>query len=219
MTDLSMSTTEATHAAFDPANPGTPAPGSFAPSSSAPGTPGNAGGHTQPVAHTSDAPAFDAAPGDAGAFADDQVNTGVTDLSAFDDEYKDAEVPSYEEVPDGKYQVRVHRVELGTSQAGDPMLKWDLVVMSGQHAGRHIFKNAVITHKSLPFVKGDLHTLGVQLPRFSELPNHLDALLDQTLEITKRTKGDYSNVYFNRRLEGLSAAGFDGLPSDEPAPF
>lgn len=154
------------------------------------------------------------------AFAGHESAPGgaVTDLSAFDDDYDAAEAPSYEEVPDGKYQVRVHRVELAKSQAGDPMLKWDLVVISGGHAGRHVFKNSVITHKSLPFVKGDLQTLGVVLPRFSELPNHLDALLDQTLEITKRTRGEYSNVYFNRRLDIAGAVGEDSI-SDEPAPF
>ena len=143
------------------------------------------------------------------------------DLSEFDDDYDAAEAPSYEEVPDGKYQVRVQRVELGKSQAGDPMLKWDLVVIageSGKYAGRHIFKNSAITHKSLPFVKGDLQTLGVVLARFSDLPNHLDALLDQALEVTKRTKGEYSNVYFNRRLELAAGVGEDGV-CDEPAPF
>jgi len=199
MTDPSMTATNTNNEpAFDPANPG--GAGSPAPES--------AGFDDDPAAHE--------------AFGDPESGPragAVSDLRAFDEEYDDAEVPSYEEVPDGKYQVRVHRVELGTSQAGDPMLKWDLVVLSGQHAGRHVFKSAVITHKSLPFVKGDLHTLGVQLPRFSDLPNHLDQLLDQTLEITKRTRGEYTNVYFNRRLEGLPSAGVDGLPDDEPAPF
>ena len=201
MTDPSITVTNPTdEPAFDPANPG---------------------GATPPAP---DAAGFDADPAAHEAFNDPGPGTSagaVSDLSAFDDEYDEAEVPTYEEVPDGKYQVRVHRVELGTSQAGDPMLKWDLVVISGGsggHAGRHVFKNAVITHKSLPFVKGDLHTLGVQLPRFSELPHHLEALLDQTLEITKRTRGEYTNVYFNRRLEGLPSDGGDPL-SDEPAPF
>jgi hypothetical protein len=190
---------------FDPANPG----GMTAPASEA------AGFEASPAEHE----AFnDPTPGP-GAGSGKLPGAGVSDLSIFDEEYDEAEVPSYEEVPDGKYQVRVHRVELGTSQAGDAMLKWDLVVLSGQHAGRHVFKNAVITHKSLPFVKGDLHTLGVQLSRFSDLPNHLEALLDQTLEITKRTRGEYTNVYFNRRLEGLSSEGFEGLASDEPTPF
>ncbi|MEX2670900.1 MAG: DUF669 domain-containing protein [Phycisphaeraceae bacterium] len=139
----------------------------------------------------------------------------VTDLSAFDDDYEQTDAAEFQDVPDGKYQVRVHSVKLAESQKGDPMLKWDLVVISGQHSGRHIFKNAVITQASLPFVKGDLQTLGLKLPKFSELPKHLDTLLDQSLEVTKRTKGEFSNVYFNRRLEVLES---DAL-SDEPIPF
>ncbi len=144
----------------------------------------------------------------------------ASDLSAFDDDYDDAEAPAYGNLPDGKYQVRVDRVELGKSQAGDPMLKWDFIVLSGEHAGRHLFKNAVITHKSLPFVKGDLQTLGVALPKFSDLPHHLDGLLDQTLEVTQRTRGEYTNLYINRQITvpvgGVTAADVLG---DEPAPF
>ena len=138
---------------------------------------------------------------------------GNTDLSAFDEDYDQAEAPNFDDVPDGKYQVRVMKAQLTESRKGDPMLKWDLVVLSGPHAGRHIFKNAVVTRDSIPFVKGDLKTLGLELPRFSDLPAHLDKLLDKTIEITKRTKGEFANVYFNRLIE-LPA----GL-ADEPAPF
>lgn len=154
--------------------------------------------HTNHDGFAPESPAPGSAPAD--AFADQSANAPAADLSSFDDDYAGVEAPSYEEVPDGKYQVRVQRVEMGASQKGDPMLKWDLVVISGPQAERHIFKNSVITHASLPFVKGDLQTLGLELPKFSELPNHLDQLLDQTLEVTKRTKGEYTNVYFNRRL-------------------
>ncbi|HMQ16254.1 MAG TPA: DUF669 domain-containing protein [Phycisphaerae bacterium] len=131
------------------------------------------------------------------------------DLSAFDDEYGTVQPADSDEVPDGKYQARVHAVKLDRSQKGDPMLKWDLIVLSGQHTGRHIFKNAVITQASLPFVKGDLKTLGLELPKLSELPNHLDQLLDHALEVTKRTKGEYTNVYFNKRIQ---------VPAGEAAP-
>lgn len=194
MTDTSMTNPDSPDVtAFDPTNPAGIAEGG--------------GFDADPATNAFSEPGVDAVP----------RSGSVSDLSAFDDEYSEAEVPTYEEVPDGKYQVRVHRVELGTSQAGDPMLKWDLVVISGAQAGRHVFKNAVITAKSLPYIKGDLHTLGVQLPRFSDLPNHLDALLDQSVEITKRTRGEYSNVYFNRRLEGLPRV--QDTLSDEPAPF
>ena len=160
-----------------------------------------------------DSPQEDSAFGGAGSSA-------PADLSVFDEDYNEVEAPNYGDLPDGKYQVRVDRVEMSQSQAGDPMLKWDFVVLSGPHAGRHLFKNAVITHKSLPFVKGDLQTLDVQLAKFSDLPSHLDALLDQTLEVTQRTKGEYTNVYLNRRISvPFGAAGESDPLSDEPAPF
>ena len=48
----------------------------------------------------------------AGAFDQDAYESrGTTqegDLSAFDDDYADAEAPEFDEVPDGKHQVRVH---------------------------------------------------------------------------------------------------------------
>ncbi len=162
------------------------------------------------------------APG-ASATAGDTAFSGASspiDLAAFDDDFAQTEAADFDEVPDGKYQARIHAVRLGESQKGDPMLKWDLVVISGAHTGRHIFKNAVITNPSLPFIKGDLETLGLQLGRFSDLPNHLDSMLDLTLEVSKRTKGEYANVYFNKRIQ-IPANGIDAPfdPSRDPAPF
>ncbi len=139
------------------------------------------------------------------------------DLSSFDDEFETAEAPSYEEVPDGKYQVNIESVKLESSQKGDPMIKFDLEVISGSQAGRHIFKNSVITQASLPYVKGDLKTLGLELAKFSELAGRLEELLDKKLEVTKRTRGDYTNVYFNRRLNIASAP--NGAVADEDLPF
>ena len=144
--------------------------------------------------------------------------TAGPDLSVYDAEYAQAEAPSFEDLPDGKYQVTVHAVRLGESQKGDPMLKWDLVVLSGPCEGRHIFKNAVITSASLPFVKGDLKLLGVELLRFSELPQHLEGLLDKKLQVTKKTRDEFANVYFNRLLD-VPAAGSAGPGEGTPGPF
>jgi hypothetical protein len=147
-------------------------------------------------------------------YAPQQPGTEL-DLTVFDEEYQQAEAPEFEEVPDGKYQVRIEAARLAESSKGDPMIKWDLVVISGQFAGRHIFKNSVITSASLPFVKGDLKTLGVQLPRFSDLPNHLEELLDKRLQVTKKTKDEFSNVYLNKLL----AIPDGGGPQGNPGPF
>lgn len=134
------------------------------------------------------------------------------DLSSFDEEYNAAETADFEEVPDGKYQVRVETVKLAESSKGDPMIKWDLIVISGDHEGRHVFKNAVITASSMPFVKGDLKILGLELKRFSELPLYFETLLDKRLNITKRTKGEYSNVYFNSLITASGATDGNDIP-------
>jgi hypothetical protein len=141
----------------------------------------------------------------------------AVDLTSFDDEFTSAEAPSQEEVPDGKYQVRIETVRLDHSQKGDPMIKWDLQVISGSQAGRHIFKNSVITQASLPYVKGDLKTLGIVLTKFSDLASRLEDMLDVTLEVTKRTRGEYTNVYFNRRIK--IAAASTSQVTDVDAPF
>lgn len=138
------------------------------------------------------------------------------DLSSFDDEFATAQSPEYDEVPDGKYHARIESVRLETSQKGDPMIKFDLEVLSGAHAGRHIFKNSVITQASIPYVKGDLRTLGLELSKFSELSGRLDELLDVALEITKRTRGDYTNVYFNRRIRLASTSNGETPTKDIP---
>ncbi len=134
------------------------------------------------------------------------------DLSQFDEDYSTAEAPSFDEIPDGKYQVRIDGVRLAETHAGVPMIKWDLLIIAGSQEGRRIFKNSVITSASLPFVKGDLHTLGLSLTKFSELSERLEDLLDATLEVNKRTRGDYSNVYFNKRIEIASAPEEDSIP-------
>jgi hypothetical protein len=134
------------------------------------------------------------------------VPPGDVDLSAYDEEFASADASSHDEVPDGKYQVRIHGVRLDRSQKGDPMIKWDLVVIAGGQANRHIFKNSVITPAALPFVKGDLKTLGLDLAKFSDLQSRLEELLDVTLEVTKRTRGEYTNVYFNKRIQLAAGA-------------
>lgn len=130
------------------------------------------------------------------------------DLSQFDDDFESAEAPEYAELPDGKYQVTISKAQLAESRQGDPMLKWDLIIISGQHEGRHIFKNAVISPNSMPYVKADLIRLGLEMKRISDLPARLPEVLDKNLEITVRTKGEFTNVYFNKVLS---------IPSSRPA--
>jgi len=145
------------------------------------------------------------------------AGSGV-DLAAFDQDYASAEVEDFDRVPDGKYQTKVEKACLAKSrEKGIPMIKWQLGVISGAHAGRKIFKNSVITKDSLRFVKGDLEKLGVKLDRFSDLEKRLPSVIGKTIEasvVTKAKDGgpEYTNIYFNRSLSIPSGGGTGDVP-------
>ncbi len=139
---------------------------------------------------------------------DEEVGMGAgIDLSSFDDDFAAAEAPEFKEVPDGRYQAKLCKAQLTKSSTGSPMIKWDLLVLTGEHAGQHIFKNSVISDRSLPYVKGDLKLVGVNIKRLSELPGHIGEALDKVLELTLRTKGEYTNCYFNKVIDIPQGAG------------
>jgi hypothetical protein len=135
------------------------------------------------------------------------------DLTQFDDAFADAPVEEkeFEPIPDGKYQVNVEKVEITTAKtSGNPMLKWTLRILAPRFRGRLLWRNNVMaTRENIKWLKNDLHVCGLDLQKLSDLPTHLERLLDVKLEVTKRTKGDSENVYFNRRIVLDEGAGGD----------
>ena len=133
------------------------------------------------------------------------------DLAQFDDDFhaeQTEERGDFESVPDGKYQVAVEKVELTEAQStGNPMLKWTLRVIAPKFINRLMWRNSVITHNTLKYLKSDLHLCGLDLDKISDLPKHLKTLLDVKLEVTKKTKGDNENIFFNRRIDNDRAPG------------
>lgn len=149
---------------------------------------------------------------------------GSIDLSQFDEEFRNEQADErddFESVPDGKYQVNVEKVELVEAQStGNPMLRWMLRIIAPRHGNRILWRNSVITHNTLKYVKTDLHICGVDLDRLSELQKNLGKLLDVKLEVTKRTKGDNENIFFNRRITTQTAMKpVKGLAGDDGVPF
>lgn len=125
-------------------------------------------------------------------------------ITQFDDDFRSetpAELSDRESVPDGKYQVVVEKVEITEAHTtGNPMLKWTLRVLAPRHVNRLMWRNSVFTANTLKFVKTDLHICGLDLDKLSDLPRNLAKLLDVKLEVTKKTKGDNENIYFNSRI-------------------
>jgi len=143
-------------------------------------------------------------------------NDDTMDLAQFDDDFVSADVEEkdFEPVPDGKYQVKVDRVELTRSEtSGNPMLKWALKILGPKHKGRLLWRNNVIASKdNVKWLKQDLYTCGLQMEKLSDLPGKLESLLDVGLEVTKRTKNEFENIYFNRRI-ALSGEDASSEPS------
>jgi hypothetical protein len=153
---------------------------------------------------------------------------GPIDLTEFDDDFAEAPIEerAFDEVPDGKYQVNVEKVGLVRAKtSGNPMLRWELRVLAPTCQGRFLFRhNVLATRENLKWLKNDLHVCGLDLAKVSELQDHLGKLLDVKLEVTKRTKGENTNVYFNRRivLDGPAPAGdagYDAAAGEALAPF
>ena len=134
----------------------------------------------------------------------DDYPVSDVDLADFDDEFENSEAEAeFEPVPDGKYQVTVDRVELTrTKTSGKPMLKWALKIIGPSHAGRLLWRNNVIaTKENIKWLKKDLYSAGLNIQKLSELPANLDQLLDVTLEITKRSRGEYEDIFINKRIK------------------
>lgn len=153
-------------------------------------------------------------------------NDDTMDLAQFDDDFvtADVEEKDFESVPDGKYQVKVDRVELTRSEtSGNPMLKWALKILGPTHKGRLLWRNNVIASKdNVKWLKQDLYTCGLQMDKLSDLPGKLETLLDVGLEVTKRTKNEFENIYFNRRIvlsDEDAAAPSAGHDVDDMIPF
>ena len=149
----------------------------------------------------------------------DTTGTSDLDLAQFDDDFAEAPVEEreFEDIPDGKYQVNVEKVELTRAQSsGNPMPKWTLKILGPRFAGRLLWRNSVMASKeNLKWLKTDLHTCGLDIEKLSDLPARLGDLLDVKLEVTKRTKGESENIYFNRRIVVEDLAPED----DSLAPF
>ena len=144
------------------------------------------------------------------------------DLTQFDDDFAQAPIEEreFDEVPDGKFEVNVDKVELVTAKSsGNPLLKWTLRILGPRYAGRFLWRNNVIaTRENVRWLKNDLHVCGLDLVKLSALREHLTQLLDVQLEVTKRTRGDSVNIYFNRRLvldeQGTGGAYGRAMPDD-----
>jgi hypothetical protein len=124
---------------------------------------------------------------------------------------------SFKEVPHGKYEVRIDKLELVESKAGDPMVAVWFKVLAGEFKGSLIFMNQVITrgfqiHIVNEFLRSLESGLDVEFKsyaQFGQLLMDVHEVIDKKLEYAleyKKGKKDFSTYEI---VEVYEAAGDD----------
>ena len=134
-------------------------------------------------------------------------NTDI-DLTRFDSlvQSETQDRPKIDSIPDGRYEVRIEDAELGVSpRSGNPVLKYTLRVTGPNFTNRVMWKHRGITANTVQYVMDELKVCGLQLKRFSDLGQFLQEIIGAEIEITRKTRGEDVNIYFNRQLDGASA--------------
>jgi len=134
-------------------------------------------------------------------WTDQHLSREPVDLSVWDEDYIKAEVKSeFDEIPDGAYAISIHRVEITVSKtSGKPMLKWTLRILDGDYEGRLIWRyNMLASAENVAWLKRDLYKCGLTIDRLSDLEANLPKLLDLKMNVSKKTKEDFTNIYFGK---------------------
>jgi hypothetical protein len=148
----------------------------------------------------------------------------AVDLSPYDEIFARAETSRppdpNQEIPDGNYDTVIEEVRLTrTSRTNTPMVVFRLRILGPDCSGRRLTKTRVITEKTIPYLKQDLEQCGLQIHRLSELQAHLKELEEIPMPVYKRTRGEFSDVFFQRSRRGSAAAVAGGAGLDDDLPF
>lgn len=140
------------------------------------------------------------------------------DLARFNNLYKtepasDAAPMTYS-IPDGRYEVVVAEATLTKSQrSGNPMIRYVLRIAGSTFRDRLLRKHSAITENTIRFVRKELEICGLRLEKFDDLKARMNELEGIELEVVKVTKGEDSNIYFNRAISAQSQP--DGVAEDD----
>lgn len=107
----------------------------------------------------------------------------------------------YKEVPEGRYEVKIEKIELRQSKTGRPMVTFWFKILQGEYNNQYIFWNQVVDmgfglHKVNEFLRSLDSGLEVQFENFTQYGNLLmdiheaiDGKLEYGLKYSKNSKG------------------------------
>lgn len=119
-------------------------------------------------------------------------NVDIENLKKDVQEAETREFGDYEDVPYGKYEVKITKLELTESKKGDPMLSVWFEIINGNNKGRLIFMNQVVLqgfqiHKANEFLKSLQTDEDIQFKTYKEynilILNIYEKIVDNEYEL------------------------------------
>lgn len=107
----------------------------------------------------------------------------------------------YKEVPEGRYEVKIEKIELRQSKTGRPMVTFWFRILEGEYENQYIFWNQVVDmgfglHKVNEFLRSLDSGLEVQFENFTQygqllmdIHEKIDGRLEYGLKYSKNNKG------------------------------
>ena len=107
----------------------------------------------------------------------------------------------YKEVPEGRYEVKIEKIELKQSKTGRPMVTFWFRILEGEHENQYIFWNQVVDmgfglHKVNEFLRSLDSGVEVKFENFTQygqllmdIHEAIDGRLEYGLKYSKNSKG------------------------------
>ena len=120
---------------------------------------------------------------------------------------KAAQEGGFPEFDPGRYNVQLAKAEIKESKKGSLMCQWTLNFIDGKYAGKSIMKFSMLeSEQNLEFFARDILRLEWEFPDDPEqMEQTLEEIIaaDLTVQIEIVKNGDYTNIYFQKVLEGV----------------
>lgn len=134
-----------------------------------------------------------------------RVWSALDDDGTFDDIKSaiDSGVDLSEKLPEGKYEVKLTKLEPGISKNNNPMIVCWMQVVAGQHKDKHLFYYLVISKSfqmknALDFLNSLIENYTIELTTMSDLYEEVNKLFqyskDKTYHINLTYKKEFPNV-------------------------
>lgn len=159
------------------------------------------------------------------------------DLKGFDGEWADipfSERANFGKLPDGKYQAEIEEARVEHSKAGNLQLTFIFRILSGDFAGsthgkftrldrpnQYDDKGDEKPDAGRSIAKNDMHLLGQDVGKLSDLPLTTEMVIGTKVEISIQRKTikdiEYTNTYLNKVLDTAAAENnYLDNPDDQP---